>query len=178
MPMLVVGTFVTIGSAIVGYTGLADRLLRVDELDASRPSRRLDGSLKGPLFALTAGQEAEIRYRVAGCFSSIDRIVTFTRGEHGLMSARIVDGSSAVYGAPAVYQRALTPVELAAIDLELAHVRSAAGGCTQREEFDIVVRDQSRELGRSHFIDESCDRPIPRGAISLSTLVREGLSDR
>ena len=175
---ILVGILATTASAIVGGMALAARLLRVDELDASRGPRRLDSSLKGPLLVLTAGQEAKIRYRSAGCFHSIDRIVTFARGEDGLMSARIVDGSTAVYGEPVAYQRALTPVEVAAIDLELANVRSAIGLCTTREEFDVVIRDQSRELGRSHFVDQSCDRPIPPGALSLHKLVSEGASHR
>jgi hypothetical protein len=175
---MLVGILATTASAIVGGMALGNRLLSADELGDSRAPRRLDPSLKGPLLALTAGQQAEIRYRLAGCFSHIDRIVTFTRGQDGLMSARIVDGSPAVYGAPARYQRTLTPVEVAAIDLELAHVRSAIGLCTTHEELDIIIRDRSRELSRSHFVDESCDRPIPPGPMNLQILVREGSSHR
>jgi hypothetical protein len=112
------------------------------------------------LASLKTGQVAEVHYRRLGCFSSVDRIFAFARGDDGNMSVTIAAAQDRKRGALPARQRQLLDDETQDVDQELEHARTTRETeCTTRKEFDLVIRDGAREVRTVHLADASCSGP-------------------
>jgi hypothetical protein len=125
------------------------------------------------LGSLKSGQVADVHYRRLGCFSSMDRVLAFSRGDGGQMSVKVAAAQDRSRGPLPALQRPLSEEEVVGVDRELEHARTTREtGCTTSKEIDFVVSDGVRELRRAHLMDASCSGPE-----ALYDLLREGTAD-